>query len=249
MDLLNDDEKRMDSFSHMVRESYSSDQAIDKYLKRVKEGLRKWGKAVLDQLFLTEGRVLVVGCGAGREAFALEELGFDVIGVDITPALLAKAQELATVRHSAVEFFLVEGTELIFPPQTFNAVILWSQVLGNVPGKIGRRNLLRECSKVLKPGGILSLSVHDFKRTLPLISTDMIISDHQDIEEGDLVLREVENDERIQYWHYFTQDEITQVCQEAGLEKIQVFHTSDLGVTWDNVFVVVGFKPEDLSDN
>ena len=89
MDLLNDDEKRMDSFSHMVRESYSSDQAIDKYLKRVKEGLRKWGKAVLDQLFLTEGRVLVVGCGAGREAFALEELGFDVIGVDITPARTA----------------------------------------------------------------------------------------------------------------------------------------------------------------
>ncbi len=60
--------------------------------------------------------------------------------------------------------------------------VLWSQVLGNVPGKIGRRNLLRECSKVLKPGGILSLSVHDFKRTLPLISTDMIISDHQDLE-------------------------------------------------------------------
>jgi ubiquinone/menaquinone biosynthesis C-methylase UbiE len=245
VDLLNDDEKRMDSFSHMVRESYSSDQAIDKYVKRVEEGLREWEKAVIDQFSPKEGRVLVVGCGAGREAFALEESGFHVTGVDISHALLAKTQEIATERNSTAEFLIGDGTRLDFPPETFNAVTLWNQVLGNVPGKAARATLLRECFKVLKSGGILSLSVHDLERTLPLISPDMMVSDNQTLEEGDLLLRDPENEKKVQYWHSFSQGEISQMCQEAGLKNIHVYHTFDFGETWDNVFVVVGLKSDD----
>ncbi len=67
-----------------VLENYSTADAVEKYTQRVAEGLRKYEKAAIDQFFPLSGKVLVVGCGAGREAFALEALGYKVKGIDIS---------------------------------------------------------------------------------------------------------------------------------------------------------------------
>ena len=40
----------------------------------------------------TGGSILELGVGTGRLAFALAEMGFSVVGVDIAPAMLAQAQ-------------------------------------------------------------------------------------------------------------------------------------------------------------
>jgi SAM-dependent methyltransferase len=43
-------------------------------------------------------RVLDIGCGSGRYAVALAERGADVLGIDLSPAMLALARERARVR-------------------------------------------------------------------------------------------------------------------------------------------------------
>ncbi len=42
---------------------------------------------------LGAGRVLVPGCGVGHDAFAWQEAGMEVVGLDISPSALAQARE------------------------------------------------------------------------------------------------------------------------------------------------------------
>lgn len=223
-----------------VRDSYSTPAAVDKYRSRAGEGLRTWEAAVVRQHLPANGVVLVLGCGAGREAFALEERGYSVTGADVASALMEVARALARERDSAVRFELVDGHTLPFGEATFDAVTLWSQLLGNVPGATGRLSLLREARRVLRRGGVLSLSAHDRGRTMPLVQADALVSTDEP-EPGDLYLRE-EDESTTRYWHYFSPDELRDLCARAGFDGPLVVHTSDLGQQWDSVLVAVCVK-------
>jgi SAM-dependent methyltransferase len=58
---------------------------------------------------LSGKRVLDIGCGSGRYAVALAERGADVLGVDLSPAMLALARERATSRGVSERCRFVEG--------------------------------------------------------------------------------------------------------------------------------------------
>ncbi|MFH1569694.1 MAG: class I SAM-dependent methyltransferase [Gemmatimonadota bacterium] len=228
----------MERAAAQVRESYGTPEAVARYRARASAGLRKWEAAVVRQYFPPTGEVLVVGCGAGREAFALAQMGYRVMGADVSAPLVAAARELAAARQCAARFALVDGASLPAAEGGYDAVTLWSQVLGNVPGAARRLALLRETRRVLRPGGLLSLSAHDRGRTLPRVEAASIVS-RGDPEPGDLCLCE-EAEGTSRYWHYFDAAELRNLCAAAGYGRTEVVHTSDLGETWDNVLVAVG---------
>ena len=58
-------------------------------------------------LFRPGDRVLDVACGEGRNSVWLASLGCDVLGVDVSPLALEKAERLATERR--VESDMVRG--------------------------------------------------------------------------------------------------------------------------------------------
>lgn len=94
-------------------------------------------QAVLLAHMQRPGRVLVVGCGAGREAFALEALGWDVVGVDVTPRMVQVACEDGRARASQVRFEVTDGTlDDAAPGPPVDAVTLWAQVPNNVVGAL-----------------------------------------------------------------------------------------------------------------
>jgi SAM-dependent methyltransferase len=225
--------KRANKHLDLVRRSYSSPQAIGRYAERTREGLRRWESNVLQSFVVETGAILDIGCGGGREAFALEQLGFQITGIDISEAQVESARCKAVELGSRVEFRIYDGKSLEFPEESFDSITLWSQVLCNVPGTRKRAELLRECYKVLKPGGTLSLSAHDKERTGPLLSADQVVErgPSESLEEDDLILCSEEGSALLCYWHYFTRSELEEVCRLAGFEKIDVFHTSELGET------------------
>jgi SAM-dependent methyltransferase len=53
---------------------------------------RRWPKAERAAMRLVRGRMLDVGCGAGRVALELQEHGHDVVGIDISPLALGVAR-------------------------------------------------------------------------------------------------------------------------------------------------------------
>jgi SAM-dependent methyltransferase len=216
--------------------SYSAPEVVELYRQRMMAGLRRWEEAVLERAHPEVGSVLVIGCGSGREAFALESRGWKVKAVDITPALLDIARAEAARRGSGIEFQLTDGVRLPVDDAAVTAVTLWAQVLGNVPMRPGRVALMREVGRVLSGGGTVSFSVHDRERTLPEVSPEQVVA-LDEPEPGDLVLREkVGGVARLN--HYFDHHEVEALCSASGLDGIRVWHTSDLGEAWGNVFVV-----------
>jgi SAM-dependent methyltransferase len=226
-----------DALRAQVRDSYATTEALAVYRERVDRGLRIWEAAIVRQHFPAHGRVLTVGCGAGRETFALEQLGYDASGVDISPPLLEIAGEIGRQRRHRASFCLIDGETLPFGDGAFDVVTLWAQMLNNVPSRAGRIALMREVRRVLGPAGLASCSVHDDQRTrLQIDPADIVSADAP--EPGDLVMHE-RREAATRYCHLFRRDELVELAHGAGFSDARIIHTSDLGEAWGNVFVAV----------
>lgn len=120
--------------------------------------LKKWEAEAVSS-FPPGARVLDIGCGKGREAFALADLGFRVTGIDISRAAIDGVLRLAEGRD--IRFLWYDGEALPFADAAFDAVVIWAQTFGLLYGDAYKRRILAECSRVLAPGGLLSFSGHD----------------------------------------------------------------------------------------
>jgi arsenite methyltransferase len=112
--------------------------------------------------------VVDLGSGAGNDAFvALKEVGPGgrVIGIDMTPAMVNRARELALKRGAAnLEFLQGEIGNIPLPDATADRV-LSNCVLNLVPDKAGAFNEIR---RILKPGGRFSISDIVLEGELPV---------------------------------------------------------------------------------
>ena len=95
-------------------------------------------------------RALDAGCGHGFQTAILHDLGYDTHGVDLAPALLARAR--GTV--PAAQFVRADITALPYPHDHFDAVSCCGSTLSFVHEP---DSALRELARVLRPGGRLLL--------------------------------------------------------------------------------------------
>jgi ubiquinone/menaquinone biosynthesis C-methylase UbiE len=88
--------------------------------------------------------VLEVGVGTGAIALPLNNAGFDVVGIDLSPAMLSRAHERIGSRVAAADAHL-----LPFPDGSVDAVVtVWVlHVVGDAARVIG------EIGRVIRPGG------------------------------------------------------------------------------------------------
>lgn len=115
-------------------------------------------------------RVLDIGCGIGGPAFALaRKYGAEVIGIDLEPQLVARANRRAgeLALSDRAEFRTVTLGDLPFPDRSFDLVFT-SGALTQTADKAG---IAGECLRVLKPGG--TLTCYDWLKSDAPISDDM----------------------------------------------------------------------------
>ncbi|MGW5362360.1 methyltransferase domain-containing protein [Actinopolymorpha pittospori] len=99
---------------------------------------------------LAPGRALDAACGTGRHASYLASLGHEVIGVDSSPEMLAKAQ--AKIPEGT--FVLADLLDLPLPDDHVDLVVC-ALALTHVPDL---EPVLAEFARVLRPGGHLVIS-------------------------------------------------------------------------------------------
>ena len=75
----------------MMNDFFSTDIRVNEYNKWIQRGLSGWEKSVVNNYMKSLGSVLNVGCGCGREAFALYDLGYSVTGVDLSENQIEQA--------------------------------------------------------------------------------------------------------------------------------------------------------------
>lgn len=141
----------------LVRRSYESPRVVDRYTT---VGLWPAEELLVLEHVPDQARVLDLGCGAGRCAIALAELGLQVAGVDLSQAMIQAAQCQAQLAQVEVDFQVMDAMALEFPAASFEAVLYAYNGIELLPGIGGKQRAIEEVWRVLKPGGSFIFSSH-----------------------------------------------------------------------------------------
>ncbi|WP_329005029.1 methyltransferase domain-containing protein [Kribbella sp. NBC_00709] len=116
------------------------------------EGLYEVGQRLVDALAVRAGEdVLDVACGTGNATIPAARIGAHVTGLDLTPAMLAKARE----RGAGLGIDWVEGDaeDLPFPDASFGVVLSSFGCMFAPRHEV----VAAEIARVLRPGGRLGV--------------------------------------------------------------------------------------------
>lgn len=138
-----------------VIERYEDKARVEGYVKRTKNGLTAEERPIAER-FLQKGTILDVGCGTGREAFALGKMGFKVTAIDISSNMVNIAKRIA--KNPNITF--KKADILGYNEKQFDNVIFFNNIFEQIPTKEGRLKSLEKSYDLLKKGGIFVLTTH-----------------------------------------------------------------------------------------
>ncbi len=126
------------------------------YLSQYKD----WPDREKSAIRLSRGRVLDIGCGAGRHSLFLQEKGLDVTGVDVSPLAIqvCKGRGLRNARLMSIDDV---GPSL----GKFDTILMLGNNFGLFGNKTKARSLLRRFLNMTNPKGrIIAESLEIYKR-------------------------------------------------------------------------------------
>ena len=150
-------DSRLQAIQGIVRTTYEHPSIVSRYTT---VGL--WpAEEILVLDYVPEGaRVLDLGCGAGRTAVALAEMGLDVVGIDTSASMVEAAREQARLAGVSVSFQVMDAMVLDFPDASFDVAFYSYNGIELLPGRRGKLLMFESVARVLKPEGRLIFSSH-----------------------------------------------------------------------------------------
>ena len=108
----------------------------------------EWPPHQREAIGYARGRVLDIGCGAGRHSLYLQKRGHDVVGIDISPAAIEVCRERG-LESAFVSSITRIGSDL----GTFDTVLMLGNNFGLFGGYARARWLLRRFKAITPTGG------------------------------------------------------------------------------------------------
>ncbi|MHC1688639.1 MAG: class I SAM-dependent methyltransferase [Methanothrix sp.] len=120
-------------------------------------------KKFISKYFLRKGsKILDLGCGAGRTTQSFYEIGFDIIGIDISSSMVSKAKSNCPF----IDFQVGDACSLQFSNEVFDYVIFSFNGIDYLYPEEKRLDVFREVNRVLKPNGLFIFSTHNSMQML-----------------------------------------------------------------------------------
>ncbi len=153
------------------------------------------------------GKLLNVGCAHGPDFLPFKQ-GFELWGVDSSPAMLKQALRYSAKFQFQVKLVVADALSLPFPNDSFDWAISVA-AYHHIKGKDERERVFMELKRVLKPGGEAFLTVWNYRQPrFWLKSKDQEVPWRL---RGKTVYR---------YYHLFSYGELKKLLTKAGLEII-----------------------------
>jgi SAM-dependent methyltransferase len=122
-------------------------------------------------------RVLDAGCGFGRTVGVLQELGYDAVGVDISPAVIAEAE-----KRNPGPTYLVHDLTQPLPEEIarFDAIVNVYSSFGYGETREDDAAVLRTWHAALRQGGALVMELSDIERSQARLGPLGTVVDRED---------------------------------------------------------------------
>ncbi|MHA2263761.1 MAG: class I SAM-dependent methyltransferase [Candidatus Thorarchaeota archaeon] len=126
-------------------DGYSHDSTGRQYVAPFDE----WWAAEKLAITRAKGRVLDIGCGAGRVALYLQEMGHEVVGIDVSPGALEVCK-----KRGVGNVHLMSAESIDFPDGTFDTVVMYGNNFGLLGEPFRVVHMLKQLHRITKPDGI-----------------------------------------------------------------------------------------------
>jgi len=122
--------------------------------------LLNWSECERLAIQHAHGRVLDIGCGAGRVSLYLQNLGHKVVGIDLALGAI-EACKMRGVR----EAYLMSAAEIDFPDAIFDTIIMYGNNFGVLGSDQSIIDMLRTLYRITTPQGMILAGSADVVKT------------------------------------------------------------------------------------
>jgi len=185
-------------------------------------------------------KVLDVGCGNGRLLELLKDKNIDYIGSDVAEKLI----NIAKRKYPQNKFLVADARELSFPENSFDKVFLIA-VLHSIPSEEFRLQILKKIREILKPGGLLILTVWDIwrKEAILLILKYLFLKliGQSKLDFKDVFVAWADKTDR--YYHFFTKKGLKNLVLRAGFKIERTGRAKNETGKRSNIYLVARKRP------
>jgi len=182
------------------------------------------------------GRLLDLGAGTGRLSIALAKQGYQPLAVDLSPEMLAVLGDKARAAGVEVPRLCANIADLgCIDDQTFDHAACLFGTPGMIAGADARRAMLGHVFRILRPGGVFALHVHNrwfnvwTRAGRRLLLGDLVGSWLGRHPPGDYEMPPHQGLGSLTM-HLFTRREIVRFLRDAGFEVVTVRPVGVAGV-------------------
>jgi SAM-dependent methyltransferase len=192
-------------FFDNIADTYSKRRPTDDYLeiewKIVRKHLKK-GDKILDMC-----------CGSGTFLVPLHQEGYDVEGIEISGKMIEKAFE----KNESIRIHQQDARKTDKPDDHYDMVLLMGDSIGVIPDCIDRISVIRECARVLKPGGRFVLTFGNRNSNLDIYMSTLknFMTTSQPFGTIKYVYKGFEG-----LHHNYSKAEMDRILRQYGLNKI-----------------------------
>lgn len=188
-------------------------------------GLDAWERRVYTEALRHADRILLIGCGAGRDLIGLLELGYDVTGLDLSQDAIDLARA-ALDRRGLTARLVIGPVEHAAFDGSYDAVIFSSRCYSCIVGRRQRVATLTRLRACMPRDARLLVSYTESDRQSPVPTwlvglTAGVSRSGWRPENGDSFVADHLAPRVLRYEHLFLRGEAARECAEAGFEVVR----------------------------